>query len=189
MSNLSKKSIENVKQINHIIDKSMYSFGANIISILSKYDVVCTGLIHLMRRKSGLPYLLVKNNKLYLNEASATKNSDIFAGVGDWFSYLKKNKRLQKFDMNKSYPKGTLLLRNYNKIDKGHLAVIYKENKKGVLFSSLVHSVGWVNNDSGQKVNVIDACVGKNYFAQYNGTTNTGHYTHICLPENWLLKE
>jgi hypothetical protein len=129
----------------------------------------CGGLANLMRRFSGL---------------SVTETD----GTGGWFDYLKKKKRLKKFDYKKSYPIGTLLLRDYNKIDSGHVAIIYEENKKGVLFSKLLHSVGW-NDGTGKKGVKIDASVGQSYFFQYNGTTNTGHYTHICLPKNWLLKE
>ena len=147
------------------------------ISILKKEGMNCAGLTNLMRRKAGLSVLVLEKDP-----------KKVLGGTKTWFSYLKKKKRLQKFDINKSYPKGTLLLRNYNPIDQGHLAIIYKENKKGVLFSSLIHSVGW-NDGTNQQIVKIDDSVGKSYFAQYNGTTNTGHYTHICLPEDWLIKE
>ena len=43
--------------------------------------------------------------------------------------------------------------------------------------------------EGGKKIVKIDPAVGMSHFYQYNGTTNTGHYTHICLPENWLIKE
>ncbi len=80
------------------------------------------------------------------------------------------------------------MLRDYNPIDSDHVAIIYQENKKGVSFSKLLHSVGWVvvNESRGVK---IDESVGKSHFYQYNGDTNTGFYTHVCLPQNWLLKE
>lgn len=147
------------------------------ISVLKKEGLVCAGLINLMRRKAGLSVLILGKDQ-----------KKVLGGTGEWFDYLKKLKRLEIFDINKSYPAGTMLIRNYNTIDSGHLAVIYKENKKGVLFSSLLHSVGW-NDGSNNLFVKIDDSVGKSYFAQYNGTTNTGHYTHICLPENWLIKE
>ena len=101
---------------------------------------------------------------------------------------MKKKKRLKKFDYKKSYPTGTLLLRDYNPIDSGHVAIIYEENKQGVLFSKLLHSVGWLDGTNKRGVK-IDESVGKSHFYQYNGSTNTGHYTHVCLPQNWLLKE
>jgi len=147
------------------------------ISVLKKDGMVCTGLINLMRRKAGLSVLILNKDP-----------TQVLGGTLEWFEYLKNKNRLQVFDINNMYPMGTMLLRNFNQIDHGHLAVIYKENKKGVLFSSLIHSVGW-NDGSGKQIVKIDASVHKSHFAQYNGTTNTGHYTHICLPENWLIKE
>ena len=136
----------------------------------------CTGLINLIRRYLGLSVTVVNPNDL-------TRLGD----TDEWFTYLNHTYRLKPFEIDKSYPKGTLLLRNYNEIDQGHLAVIYQENKEGVLFSKLIHSVGW-SDGSNLKCIKIDECVGKSYFCQYNGTTNTGHYTHICLPEDWLIK-
>ena len=147
------------------------------ISVLKKEGTVCSGFANLMRRKAGLSVLVLEKDP-----------KKVLGGTGAWFSYLKKKKRLQELDIKKSYPKGTLLLRDYNPYDDGHVAVIYKENKKGVLLSSLIHSVGW-DDGSNQKIIKIDASVGQSYFAQYDGIINTGHYTHICLPENWLLKE
>ena len=137
---------------------------------IKKQGVDCGGLANLMRRYAGL-------------------SVDKLDGTGGWFDYLKKKKRLKKFNFKKSYPSGTLLLRDYNPKDQGHIAIIYKENKeKGVLFSSLIHSNGY-NDGSGNRRVKIDESVGKSHFAQYNGKSNTGHYTHICLPEDWLLKE
>ena len=43
--------------------------------------------------------------------------------------------------------------------------------------------------NSSWKTYKIDESVGKSHFYQYNGSTNTGHYTHVCLPQNWLLKK
>jgi len=146
------------------------------IAEIKKGGVNCVGLINLMRRAIGLKVSV-------LNPNDKTR----FGDTGEWFSYLKKEKRLKEFNISKSYPVGTLLLRNYNPIDYGHVAVIYEENKKGVLFSKLIHSVGWCDG-SGKKVVKIDDSVGRSYFCQYNGKNNKGHYTHICLPEDWLLK-
>ena len=149
------------------------------ISFLKKEGMNCAGLTNLMRRKAGLSVLVLEKDP-----------KKVLGGTGAWFSYLKKKKRLQKFDINKSYPKGTLLLRNYykkpnvNYIDEGHLAVIYEEYKKGVLFSSLIHSIGIFETQV-----VLDPTVGKHYFAKYNKKTGIGPFTHICLPEDWLLKE
>ena len=136
---------------------------------IKKSGTDCGGLANLLRRYAGLS----------VNQLD---------GTGGYFDYLKKKKRLKKFDYKKSYPAGTLLLRDYNTIDSGHVAIIYEENKQGVLFSKLLHSVGWADGINKRGVR-IDESVGKSHFYQYNGSTNTGHYTHVCLPQNWLLKE
>ena len=142
------------------------------IDIIKREGMNCAGLINLMRRKAGLSVLVLKPDR-----------KNVLGGTDDWFKYLNSKDRLQPFDIKASYPRGTMLLRDYNFIDEGHLAVIYKRSEQGVLVSSVIHSDGYSRN----KV-VIDTCVGKSHFAQRNGTTNTGHYTHICLPENWLLR-
>jgi hypothetical protein len=143
--------------------------------LIKRYGINCSGLINLLRRYAGLPVSVILNKKIGLG------------GTGEWFSYLKSKKRLKPFDICKSYPAGTMLLRNYNPIDSGHCAVIYKENKRGVLYSSLLHSVGWFDK-SKKKIVKIDNIVADSHFYQYNGTTNIGHYTHICLPSDWLIK-
>lgn len=147
--------------------------------IIIKKGTNCVGLANLIRNHLGLPRIMLNDKKCKYPEIGGTYH---------WFHYFKKIKKLKKINLNKSYPTGTLLLRDYNPIDAGHVGVIYKENKKGVLFSSLLHSVGW-NDGSGNRGVKIDDSVGKSHFAQYNGTTNKGHYTHICLPEDWLIKE
>ena len=142
------------------------------IDRLKEEGMICAGLINVMRRKAGLSVMV-------LNEMT----TEVLGGTSDWFSYLQGKNRLEKFSIYAHYPKGTMLLRDYNSQDEGHLAVIYQDNDKGVLFSSLIHSDGY----SAKKV-VIDPCVATSHFVQYNGTTNQGHYTHICLPEHWLIK-
>jgi hypothetical protein len=143
-------------------------------NIIKKNGVNCAGLINLLRRYAELPVSVV------------LEKQHGYAGTSEWFTYLNKKKRLKKFDINKSYPAGTMVLRNFNLIDSGHVGVIFKENTKGVLFSSLLHSVGW--DDGGHQMVKIDSTVGKSYFHAYNGTTNVGHYTHICMPQDWLCK-
>jgi hypothetical protein len=140
---------------------------------IKKKGLICCGLINLMRRKAGfgIPYYP-------LDKKTYEQTGD----TGGWFYALSSLKRLESFDFRKSYPIGTLLLRKYNPEDEGHMAVITSENEKGVLFSSLLHS-HWV------KGVVEDAATGTSYFSQYNGKSNVGHYTHVCYPENWLLKE
>lgn len=147
------------------------------INVIKKKGCNCVGLANLIRNHLGLPKIKYKDSKHKFPE---------IGGTYEWFHYFKKIKKLKKINLNKSYPAGTLLLRDFNLIDAGHVAVIYKENKKGVLFSSLLHSVGW-RDGSGIKGVKIDASVGTSHFALYNGTTNKGHYTHIVMPKDWLI--
>lgn len=96
---------------------------------------------------------------------------------------------LEIFDVNKKYPPGTLLLRNYKNVDEqGHLAVIVDANKKGVLFSKLLHCYFnvFVPEKDGKRVPgvVLDGAVGQSHFWRPEGL-----YTHACLPKNWLEKE
>lgn len=146
--------------------------------IIKEQGCNCIGFIHLLRRKAGFSISVI--------------SKDSIIGSDDWIKYLKKNKRLKKLDYKKSYPKGTLLLRDYNNIDNGHVAVIYKEDKRGVLFSSIIHSDGinlridGKNNFKGVK---IDDTVGMSYFIQYDYKTKKGRYDYICLPKDWLSKE
>lgn len=143
-----------------------------------KKGMNCIGLTTLMRRYLGLPIEILRTK--------AHAKTGFYADSSDWINHLRKKKKLIKFDINGKYPAGTLLLRAFNPIDKGHNAVVYKANPRGVLFSSVIHSVGW-NDGSGKTGVKIDHSVGKSHFAQYNGTTNKGHYQYACLPADWLV--
>ena len=43
---------------------------------------------------------------------------------------ISKIKKTTKIDYNKTYPKGTLLLQDYNPKDMGHVAIVWTEDKK-----------------------------------------------------------
>jgi hypothetical protein len=93
-------------------------------------------------------------------------------GTHDWFSYLKKRKILEKINHNKVYPPGTLLLQNYNPKDQGHVACTIDSSKKGILDSKMIHNI----NGEGTVITQLK------YYPRYD------RFTHICLPQNWLLK-
>lgn len=58
-----------------------------------------------------------------------------------WYYYFEKNNLLKPFDYNKKYVLGTLLIRKYrNNKDKGHVAILYKYNKKEELKNKILHS-------------------------------------------------
>ena len=142
----------------------------NLEDIKKKGGMCCVGLPNLIRRYLGLQVP---------GYVTGQKKHVFPGGTRAWFEYLKLKKRLKKIDYNKSYPKGTLLLEDYNPVNMGHLAIVWTENKKGLLNSKILHS----NYHAGIKSLVIE------YFHNFMiKEKNNKRFTHICLPEDWLLK-
>ena len=139
---------------------------------IKKHGLCCTGLANLVRRYLNLQ---VPGNVTLNNQ----KKSIYTGTTSAWFSYLKKNKRLEKIDFNKSYPKGTLLVQDYNTKDLGHLAMTITSSKKGLLFSKKIHAIN--ERIKGKKYSTVVIEVVNQY-------PRNERYTHVCLPENWLLK-
>ena len=137
----------------------------------------CTGLINLMRRKLGLTI------------PGLDKQYKYSGGTWIWFTTLRKQHKLEVFDINKIYPKGTLLIRNYkNAHDQGHVAIIFTNNTKNVLLAKLLHCYPNIGYDEAGHKKVgpgvtIDESIGKSHF----GWNDRGYYTHACLPKNWLV--
>lgn len=136
----------------------------------------CVGLANLVRRYMGLQIpgkvdgqKLTKIVKLWPGSTSA------------WYHYLKTEKRLEKIDFNKVYPKGTLLVQDFNPKDSGHVAFTINSSKNGLLESKIIHSINDKNKETGKiyKSVVIEKL--KDYY-------NYKRFTHVCLPQNWLLK-
>jgi hypothetical protein len=51
-------------------------------------------------------------------------------GMEAWYEYLKGCGVLEPFDSTKSYPVGSLLLRQYrDPVDQGHLALLYNDGQ------------------------------------------------------------
>ncbi|VVU94480.1 hypothetical protein CPAV1605_202 [seawater metagenome] len=151
-----------------------WKFNAPVpdLNIIKKNGVCCTGLANLVRRYLGLQ---IPGN-VTLNKQKRSKYTGTTA---EWFYYLKKNKRLEKIDFLKCYPKGTLLLQDYNPKDQGHVAITINSSKKGVLFSKQIHAI----RDYCKKKKYSSVVIEK--LIDYPKHTR---YTHVCLPENWLLK-
>ena len=89
-------------------------------------------------------------------------------------SIFKIKKTLVKIDYYKTYPKGTLLLEMWNPKNMGHVAIVWTENKKGLLHSKILHS-----RHDGPKSVIIESL---------DDYKMKRRFTHICLPENWLAK-
>jgi hypothetical protein len=88
-----------------------------------------------------------------------------------WFSYLKQESRLEEINFNQVYPKGTLLLQDYNINDQGHAAVIINSSINGLINSKIIHNSG-EKYICGTKIHLL-----KEYL-------NFKRFTHICLPQN-----
>ena len=140
--------------------------------LIKKEGLCCTGLTNLVRRYLNLQI----PGKVTLNKQKFSKDAGTTSA---WFNYLKKNKRLRKIDFKKVYPKGTLLLQNFNRKDFGHVAILINSSKKGLLYSKKIHAINDYCSDRKYNSVVIERV--KDYY-RYE------RYTHVCLPENWLLK-
>tara|TARA_Y100001954_G_C15802593_1_gene600947 strand:+ start:1338 stop:1925 length:588 start_codon:yes stop_codon:yes gene_type:complete len=135
-----------------------------------KKGLVCAGLANIARRYMKLE---VPGN------ITGMRKSTFIGGTYAWFIYLKNKKRLEKINFEKQYPKGTLLLQNYNPKDQGHVAISINSSKRGLLQSKIVHAINGTWNGKKYNCTVIEKL---NDYPYYN------RFTHICLPQNWLLK-
>ena len=161
------------------IDKSPFWFSNEEppdISTVKKNGLNCVGLANLVRRYMKLQVPgKVTNQKV-------SKDSKLWPGsTSAWFEYLKNKKRLKKIDFNKVYPKGTLLLQDYNTKDQGHVAFTVNNSTKGLLDTKIIHSIYDKDKITGKiyKHVVIEKL--KDYY-------NYKRFTYICLPQDWILK-
>jgi hypothetical protein len=158
--------------------------------------IVCTGLINLMRKYAGLsiPGL----------DGSLGEEGIYYPGTtGVWFMYLKRKGVLHPLDINKVYPSGTLLLRDFKDVvyDQGHVAVIcgnegntgeYKEitNFPSILNQDIIHAYsryGYIESKLRNITDVGEVSVEKVHLSHL--WTKTGYYTHVCYPEDWLCSD
>jgi len=125
--------------------------------------------------------------------------------TGIWFHYLDVEKRLISFDESKEYPIGTMLLANYENFQhQGHVAVV-SSSGVNILKQMIIHATSdWCyvasikegivdvgdtreepyENIKGQLIDILDAD-GK----PTGGKEPWFKVTHVCLPEEWLLKD
>lgn len=147
---------------------------------LNKIDGTnCAGFINLIRRhlKLTIPGTEIKNYKYP-------------GGTYIWFKTLYKKGLLEEFNPKKSYPAGTLLLRNFkNNYDQGHVAVIYKENKDNVFLSKIIHSFSDTEYNPKSTYSLPGVTIeplGRIFFFFKIDKNNKGYMTHICYPKYWL---
>lgn len=184
------------KDVNLIASCEDKFWAAEIHGVDARYikehdlSIVCTGLINLIRRHMGLSI-----PGRGLKPQSKTK----FPGTTKkWFSYLEKQGRLIPFDPSKSYPVGTLLLAPFKstKQDQGHVAIVIKENGPTVLDALILHAAPEVIysqsshlKDHGKTLIESIKVAHHGWFPEKNDGKGGGYFTHICLPEEWILKD
>lgn len=140
---------------------------------IKKIGLNCVGFINLIRRFNRLQVP---------GKVTGQKLTPLIkkwpGSTSAWFHYLKNEERLEIIDFKKIYPKGTLLLQDFNSNDQGHVA--FTINGENNLFeSTIIHSINNKNIDKKYQKVIIEKV--KDYY-------NYKRFTHICLPQNWLLK-
>ena len=121
----------------------------------------CSGLVNLLLRFRG-------------KELPHDKEGNL-GGTDSYSKYY--SKKSLKFDINKVYPIGSLLIRKYRDIDdQGHLAVIIEEKgKTSLLLQSHVEGEYFKSTKPG---------VNANYTVEQSH--NLDFFELIVLPINWL---
>ena len=128
---------------------------------IKKGGLACVGVTNLIIRYLGLKI-----------PTETGKWKDIFpGGTGAYFHYFTKK---QKINYDKTYPKGTLLIEDWNPKNMGHVAIVWTESKKGLLDSKILHS----RHDGPKSVVIEDL---------KNLKKMKKRFTHICLPKDWMV--
>ena len=91
------------------------------------------------------------------------------------FTILKKKKGFKKLTTVKHIQKEHCYYKiTWNPKDMGHVAIVWTENKKGLSHSKILHG-----RHDGPKSVVIEPL---------DDYKMKRRFTHVCLPEDWLVK-
>jgi len=155
--------------------------------------IVCTGLPNLLRRFCGQtipgigPKIRGKYGDLYKQYSG---------GTTAWFAYLYQNKRVQKFNINVRYPRGTLLMARYKpkdngEKDQGHLAIVYDDvdDGKTIVDQLVIHSTPTICYKDRDTCKNHGSVIVEPFYISNNlfKWDKISYYKWVCLPENWLL--
>jgi hypothetical protein len=167
--------------------------------------IVCAGLTNLMRRKigkniPGIHPLLLNDDYNDDTKTGYTRAWGLeFPGTtGTWHHYLRQKGWLQDIDLNAEYPVGTLLTKDFDSIegDQGHVAIVAGHGLTNKLCDSLVIHAEANYGISVQDVikeGKLDKRVGETRIVPYSNIQEyypkfgTTYFTHISLPDHWLL--
>ena len=171
---------------NKVRDIGPFWLGKNPLprnDLIIRQGICCVGLINLMRRKLNL--------SIPSHIDSETKEVTFIGGTSGWFQYLNNLKRLKPINIRERYPRGTLLIQDYNPIDQGHVAVILSNNKL-LFYSKKIHAIGGdIGGDIGGNIgedNINSGKYNRVIIEKFNEYPYWQRYTHVCLPQDWLLK-
>lgn len=143
-----------------------YVNGPQPLQYMIDNGMCCAGLINLLVHVSGTH--------------EVPGEGEYKGGTYEWFRVMKEKKVMEPFDMNKSYPVGTLLLRNYRDVnDQGHVAMIYSKQKNHPLFDKII--------DSSYSLTPEDGCVKVHTLGHSHFMFEDGMYEGVVYPENWIL--
>lgn len=128
------------------------------IEKIKQQGLCCAGLINLAQNYRGGSVPGVATNDYYAG------------GTYAWAEHLESKNSLERINLEKTYSKGSLLLRKYRSPeDQGHLAILYTS---GVLANQqIIHCYP----DGGVKVEP---------FQQSHRWLKEGYYEYIC--DDWL---
>ena len=106
--------------------------------------------------------------------------------TGVWFWVFKNKERLEEVDFSRKYPIGTLLLADYvSDESQGHIAIIASDKADNLKEQEILHATSdftYVESENMRNV-------GNVRIEPLSNTIEWFKLTHVCLPENWLLKD
>lgn len=163
---------------------------------IKKEGVVCTGLIALLMRSAGMELFYVANKK-----PKGFKGIWGIGGTDEWMFQYKDY--LEPIDVKAAYPKGTLLFRNFNEIDYGHVSMLIESCEAGALLdTNVLHTAGspvgknkvtcnekvrtqheyYKKHPTNEKPQSLPWDKKKTFQVRFNGP----YYTHVLRPEYWV---
>ncbi len=139
-------------------DAPFYCNSIPSIETIKQQGLCCAGLINLAQNYRGGSVPGVATNDYYAG------------GTYAWAEHLESKNFLEKINLEKSYPKGSLLLRKYRSPeDQGHMAILYTSGT--LAKQQIIHCYP-------------GAGVRTETFQQSHAWLKEGYYEYIC--DNWL---
>lgn len=165
---------------------------------LQSQGCVCTGFINLIMRKAEIPLHHI------VRPVDPPFAYFGLGGTDEWLFWWQQ--KVEPFDQsNRSYEKGTLLLRCWNKNDMGHIAIFVDDAGDLPLNRTIAHTLGIGENQVIKKETVESALKKMKtesllwsasdepevptwgpQFAVHFGTKHNG-FTHVLRPQHWCV--